>query len=99
MQLSNTEQATTLCTCVNTRYAVKGWEPEVLQKLRSGEKDWRMPALIQRVGKAIQSCQADYKIKLILVVVRNQNLIICITLNQQLTKFCPSEDYPRMLKY
>jgi len=60
-RMSNAE-ASTLCSCVEDRYAVKGWEPEVLSKIKAGEKDWRTPALISRIGKAITSCGKDYSI-------------------------------------
>ena len=53
------QEASTLCSCVNERYAVKGWEPGVI---RAGSSDWRFRAAIHRVGQAIKSCSADYNI-------------------------------------
>ena len=58
-------QATTLCSCVNDRYAVKGWEPDVLKKAQSGQLDasnWKVKALAGRIGKAIRSCERTYNL-------------------------------------
>ena len=55
-------QATKLCSCVNDRYAVRGWEPETLRELQSGQRSansWKAKALIGRIGQAIQSCEAQ----------------------------------------
>ena len=53
------QEASTLCSCVNERYVVKGWEPAVI---RNGSSDWRFRAAIHRIGQAIKSCSADYNI-------------------------------------
>ena len=58
-------QATTLCSCVNDRYAVKGWEPAVLKKAQSGQIDssnWKVKALVGRIGKAIRSCERTHNL-------------------------------------
>ena len=63
-QLTST-QATTLCSCVNDRYAVKGWEPGVLRKVQSGQIDasnWKVKALMSRLGQAIRSCERTYNL-------------------------------------
>ena len=58
-------QATTLCSCVNDRYAVKGWEPDVLKKAQSGQIDasnWKVKALVGRIGQAIRSCERTHNL-------------------------------------
>jgi hypothetical protein len=49
-----------LCSCIWSKFPVKGWERRTSKKIKEGiDAGWRGKALVARFGKALRECDGD----------------------------------------